>query len=98
MIRNSDVAMRHVYVLLDPRNHKLFYVGKANDYVARLRQHCKPSGVTKRENRIREIIADGQFPVMRVITSVMCTEAQILEVERNVINHAKELTYLENDR
>lgn len=56
-----------IYVLVDPRTHLPFYVGKTNKPQIRLKAHRTGKGITPCAKFIREIRAEGLRPEMKVL-------------------------------
>jgi hypothetical protein len=76
----------YVYVYVDPRNFESFYYGKGKG--ARKEEHTKSRGESRKTNRIKQIIATGQRPTIRVIASGL-TEEQAYLVETTLIWQAE---------
>jgi DNA-binding transcriptional regulator YiaG len=63
----------YIYGLVDPRDHKLFYVGKSNRPNARLSQHiaeASAGGKHAKSLRIREMTASGYQPELIILEAV----------------------------
>lgn len=71
-----------VYMLVDPRSYRPYYVGQTRDRVKRLRFHFAASdGDTALEQRNRAIIQAGSVPLMIVLEDASSrTEALIKEL------------------
>lgn len=66
----------YIYVLIDPRNGDEFYIGRTADPRIRLRAHINLSQNMSAKQyasslHVREIIASGLEPIMRIIDSVV---------------------------
>ena len=105
MDRKSDIALPseagdrlgpfYVYTLIDPRNDKIFYVGKGTG--SRLLSHGKEADLASdsrsqsaKISRIREIRASGTEPRIDVIRHGL-SEQQALLVEATLIDCIEEL-------
>lgn len=62
-----------IYSLIDPRNHRVRYVGKTNDVRLRLRKHIELALRSQRRNHrfnwIRSLVDAGQLPTLAIIES-----------------------------
>lgn len=58
-----------IYMLVDPRDHKPFYIGQTKYLKRRYKDHCNPlpSDRTTRAKRLREILKSGEKPSLVVI-------------------------------
>lgn len=67
---DSITETTNIYVLRDPRNNKIRYVGKANDTSVRLRNHVKEARQGKTDHKanwLRQVLSEGFYPVLEVI-------------------------------
>jgi len=74
--------MTYIYALVDPRDGRHRYIGKADNPVLRLQKHLQPkrlSGKTHKEVWLRSVLASGQSPRMEILASVKKTEWEIAE-------------------
>ena len=78
----------YVYVYFDPRNFQPFYYGKGRG--SRKEEH-KPDGDSRKAKRIKEIMATGLQPTIRVLACDL-TEEQALLVESTLIWQAEGAT------
>lgn len=72
-----------IYLLVDPRDHKPFYIGQTKWLELRLEQHCDPSDDDKsdRAKTIREIVADNHQPMLVALeTTTRKTSALMREM------------------
>jgi len=78
----------YVYLLTDPRNNRVFYVGKGtgNRIFAHLRAALGRAELSDKLNTIREIYADGFEPI-HIILRHGLTEKEALEVEAAIIDY-----------
>jgi group I intron endonuclease len=60
----------YIYILTDPRNGAVRYVGKSDDPERRYRRHLTENGRTHRHNWIKQLVQLGLQPMMDVIESV----------------------------
>lgn len=71
----------HIYVLLDPEDGKIKYVGKTNDLIERQRGHNKDKkGNNKRVNWIKSLRKKDLFPILEEIDRVPHSEWQFWEM------------------
>lgn len=83
----------YVYMLLDPRDNRPFYVGKGNDNRVFNHLNCALTDLdatTAKYDKIREIIQTG-YNVKHVIVRHGLTEAESFQIEASLIDS---LTYL----
>jgi len=78
----------HVYLLIDPRNNKIFYVGKGNGN--RINHHLlgaldEKTKETEKIKRIREI-QNARLEVKHFVLRHELTEKEAFEVESSVID------------
>jgi uncharacterized protein len=78
----SDKSDYYVYVYIDPRNFEEFYYGKGQR--DRKDAHLKDRGDSKKTKRIKEILAVGQKPIIKVIARNL-TEHEAFLVEKTLI-------------
>jgi uncharacterized protein len=81
----------YVYLYIDPRNNKIFYVGKGNKN--RCFSHLKDTYETDKVNRIKEIQNEGKKPIIEFLIHGV-DEYTALRVEAAVIDllNVKKLT------
>lgn len=89
-LRLADCTGRYVYVLIDPRSDRIFYVGKGTG--DRARQHEREAALDRGVNEakratIRSIHADGLRAVIGIVGSGL-TESEALRLERALIVRA----------
>lgn len=72
----------YVYVYIDPRDSKEFYIGKGKDN--RKNEHLSDKRDTDKVNRIIEIKKEGREPIIRVVARNL-TEEQAFLVEKTLI-------------
>ena len=80
---NSNKKMRRfIYHLIDPRTREVFYVGQTVDPGQRLKEHViGKRSIAVRRNKMAEIIASGQYPIMKTITSITGTYQDACKIE-----------------
>src|SRR5207302_1874057 len=61
----------HIYVLIDPRNGEVRYVGKTVDIDDRLRRHLQILENTHKSHWIRQLLKLGLTPQMEVVETVL---------------------------
>jgi hypothetical protein len=92
----------YVYVLLDPNDKSVFYVGKGTgvrvlNHVAEVRALLakEVSGDTAKQRKIHELLASDSCPI-ELIVGRFETEAEAFAVEAVLINHVHDFTRLTN--
>lgn len=103
--KDEVYEMRFVYHLIDPLSKEVFYVGSTNDPGRRLQEHVKSFLNPPRFNsdnkekilRIKNIIENGQYPVMRVVFSKVCSKSEIIGYEFEEMKKYKNLTNATNN-
>ncbi len=78
----SDKSDYYVYVYIDPRNYEEFYYGKGQR--DRKDVHLKDKADSEKTKRIKEILAIGQKPIIKVVARDL-TEHEALLVEKTLI-------------
>ena len=69
-----------MYILIDPLDNNVRYVGKSNNTVDRLNAHIKRlKGTTHKENWIRNLLSKNVKPIMEVIDEVPKIEWEFWE-------------------
>lgn len=72
-----------IYVLIDPRNLEIRYVGKTNNPKERMRAHISPHIYMRHNNKkciwIEELRSIGLRPTMQVMTSCPSEKSHIYE-------------------
>jgi group I intron endonuclease len=64
-----------IYVLIDPNNNQVRYVGKSNNPTKRYYKHCKFTNVkTHKNNWINKLLTEGKKPILCVIDEVSINE------------------------
>jgi hypothetical protein len=74
--------MTYIYALVDPRTCRYRYVGKADNPKLRLQRHLQPkklSGNTHKESWLRDLIAAGNLPTLKILECVKKTEWEVAE-------------------
>jgi len=56
-----------VYLLIDPRDHRIRYVGKSTNPTARLAAHLRDRSTTRKANWLRTLTAAGLRPTLTVV-------------------------------
>lgn len=85
----------YIYVLIDPRDEEIFYVGKARNPYKRLHLHntkARKGDPTPNGIRIREILAAGHKPVISLVEQTTMEKFQ--ERERHFIKMLRDAGYL----
>jgi hypothetical protein len=78
----------YVYFLIDPRDKKVFYVGKGKDkrIDAHMKQWLKKQNINiNKDNRINEIETDG-YQVIKQIYKDKLSEKEAFKIEREMID------------
>lgn len=70
-----------IYCLIDPRNGKVRYIGKANEPKKRLKDHCNPARykATHKFNWIKQLRELGLKPYLRILEKVLIKDWKIRE-------------------
>lgn len=83
--------MAQIYALIDPRDHSMRYIGKANDAMKRLQTHMRDC--VRRDTPvyrwIRKLVGLGQSPEILVLSECEGWQAE----ERRLIARARERGY-----
>ncbi len=74
----------YVYLLIDPRNEEVFYVGKGHN--DRALNHLASPGEQEKGERIRAIRAAGFEPRVDILTHGMDSDGEALRIEAAVID------------
>lgn len=74
----------YVYIYIDPRNGEVFYVGKGRGN--RAFEHLKDTSERRKAIRIREILAYGKKPEIKILIHGLPDEEAALKVEAAVID------------
>ncbi len=74
----------YVYLLIDPRTHKPFYVGKGQK--SRILAHLLEDAESRKVNTIRELRGLGLEPRLEILTHQLSDEEAALRVEAAVID------------
>jgi uncharacterized protein len=75
----------YVYALVDPRDDKIFYVGKANAN-DRPFDHLRTNGDQEKARRIRMIKRSGHRPVVEILRYGLKSAAECFQVEAAIID------------
>jgi len=72
LLKAGDTVNTFIYVLVDPRNGDVRYVGKSDNPNKRLVDHIRKSNnsITHKNNWIKSLIKDGYEPLIDVIDEV----------------------------
>jgi hypothetical protein len=92
-----EVALRigpyYVYVLIDPRDDQIFYVGKgtgdrpsSHDREAAARLTAEPDKSKRKTERIRDITATGLTPLIDIVRHGIETEDEAFQIEAALID------------
>lgn len=82
-----EVAERlgfYVYIYIDPRTEKPFYVGKGQDY--RVLDHLSDEAESRKVDRIRELKGLGLEPRLEVLAHALPSEEAALRLEAAIID------------
>lgn len=82
----------YIYILLEPDNITVRYVGKSNEYRIgkRLGEHCRYSQLknhTHKNTWVKSLLSKGQHPILRIIEE--CQEDTYREREKYWVNFYK---------
>jgi hypothetical protein len=59
-----------IYALVDPRNNRIRYIGKAIDIYKRLSQHLREKSDTRKGRWIKSLLASGHKPTLVILEEV----------------------------
>lgn len=80
---NSITETTNIYVLIDPRDNRIRYVGKANNVEVRLRNHVKEARQGKTDHKanwLRQVLKDGYYPILEIVEVCSINEWQYREI------------------
>lgn len=89
----ETVTTFYFYVLIDPRDGKIKYVGRTVDPKSRLRGHIyesKKNNRNKRERWIVSLLRKNLKPSLQIIYTLYCSLSEAIETEKMLV---KKLTY-----
>lgn len=74
--RGQTVSFTNIYVLIDPENGVIRYVGKSDNVNNRLKEHIRKSNISKthKNNWINSLKRKGLIPIVEVIDVVPISE------------------------
>lgn len=87
LIIPSEVALHlgyYVYLYIDPRSRKPFYVGKGKGQ--RVLSHLSAEGESRKVNRLRELKKQGLVPHIDILAHALPDEETALRIEAAVID------------
>ena len=66
----------HIYILKDPINNEIRYVGKSDNPKERLIEHIRKSKYTKtyKNNWIQNLLRDEKKPILEIIETIKINE------------------------
>lgn len=85
--------MKHIYILIDPIDKKVRYIGATSKPKSRLRQHIKDAekpkktGKTEKQKWILRLKEKGMIPFMEIIGTEESKELARIEEEKLVIKN-----------
>lgn len=86
--QGEKVAVFKFYVLVDPRDNKIKYVGRTVDQDNRLRNHiyeAKKNNLNKRERWIVALLRRNLKPILKVIYSITCSLDEAIQTEKTLV-------------
>lgn len=94
------VATFYFYVLVDPFDNQIKYVGRTVDLGNRFRNHiyeAKKNNRNKRERWIVSLMRKNSKPLMKVVYQEVCSTQQAICIERMLIKKVGKRFKLKND-
>lgn len=86
-----------IYVLVDPRDGLIRYVGTSQNPNTRLKEHVREiDGESKVKVWVKELVSAGLRPLMVIVDTVVSDEAEKTEMEW--IDHFDKFGHLHNNR
>ena len=76
------MTFHSIYILIDPRNNHVRYVGKSKVYKERMKQHLRPSSLKARTHKnawLKQLLNEGHQPIREIIDIVPENEWQFWE-------------------
>lgn len=95
----ETVALFHFYVLIDPRDGKIKYVGRTVDLKNRFRNHiyeAKKRNRNKRERWIVSLLRKNLTPVIKSIYSSRCFIEDAINIEKMLVKKLSKRFELKN--
>lgn len=95
----ETVALFHFYVLVDPRDDQIKYVGRTVDLKNRLRNHiyeAKKNNRNKRERWIVSLLRRNMKPLMKCIYKQECSIEDAISIEKMLIKKISKRFELKN--
>lgn len=95
----EKVAKFYFYVLIDPRNYNISYIGRTVDPQNRYRNHiyeAKKNNRNKRERWIFKLLKLNLKPIMKVILEKITTLKDAIEIEKYLVIKYSEIYNLKN--
>jgi hypothetical protein len=89
MQSDDRCPLGYVYVLIDPRDERIRYVGSSRRPWARLKEHIaeRHNGESNKNDWLCELAASGLRPILRI---VLCTSEQsMMPAEYDVLVYCK---------
>jgi len=86
-IQGEKVAIFNFYVLIDPRDNKIKYVGRTVDVLNRMRNHiyeAKKNNRNKRERWIVSLLRQNMTPTLKVIYKLNCSIEEAIQTEKTL--------------
>lgn len=85
--------MYTVYVLVDPRNDEIKYVGMTSNPIARLTQHQWDRAIPEKYEWVQELKAAGMMARMEILESELTEYLDAIEKEANWIKYYLSVGY-----
>lgn len=84
----EKVALFHFYILRDPTDNKIKYVGRTVDLVNRFRNHiyeAKKFNRNKRERWIKSLLRRNMEPILERVYTRLCTLREAISIEKMLV-------------
>lgn len=98
--QGEKVAIFYFYVLIDPRDNKIKYVGRTVDINNRFRNHiyeAKKNNRNKRERWIISLLRRNMKPIMKVIYTLTCSLDEAIQTEKMLVKKLSKRFELKNE-
>ncbi|MFP5210845.1 MAG: GIY-YIG nuclease family protein [Acidobacteriota bacterium] len=63
------MILKHIYALIDPRDHIVRYVGQTENIMSRFQSHCTGNAPATK-TWVRELLSEGHVPILVVLETV----------------------------
>lgn len=98
--QGEKVAVFYFYVLIDPCDNKIKYVGRTVDVKNRFRNHiyeAKKNNRNRRERWIVSLLRKNVKPIMKVIYTLTCSLNEAIQTEKMLVKNLSKRFELKNE-